>query len=85
VTSYKVNWSKTALQALATTYLNAVNRRAVTQAQARADQLLAQSPNSCGKHFSEGLYRLAVPPLVLTYTIDDDRRVVEVTSLYAST
>ncbi len=84
MTSYKVKWRKLALRGLATAFLNAANRKAITQAQARADQLLAQSPHNCGKHLSEGLYRLAVPPLVLTYTIDDDRRMVEVTSLYAS-
>ena len=64
---------------LARVWLRSADRAAVTAAQARADSLLARDPLSHGRHLSEGLYALDVPPLVLTYTVDSATRTVEVT------
>jgi mRNA-degrading endonuclease RelE of RelBE toxin-antitoxin system len=66
---------------LADIWLIAPDRQAVTDAQARIDELLSQDPVRHGQHLSEGLYRLRVPPLTITYTVDPDRREVEVTSV----
>lgn len=57
---------------------------AITAAQAQADQLLARDPIKYGRHLSEGLYSIDVPPLVLTYTIDQANRLVEVTWVRSS-
>jgi hypothetical protein len=37
-----------------------------------------------GRHLSEGLYSVDVPPLVLTCTIDTGKRLVEVTWIRSS-
>jgi hypothetical protein len=52
-------------------------------AQARADRLLSRDPVANGRHLSEGLYRLDVPPLVLHYAVDLLGQSVEVTNVRA--
>ncbi len=76
---YTVEWLAVALNELATLWLQAADRRAVTAAQNEADRLLAQDPHGNGRYLSEGLYHIAVRPLVVSYTIDPARRVVQVT------
>ena len=76
---FTVDWDKDPEDELARIYLQASDPMAVTQAQARADKLLAANPTGNGHHLSEGLYRIDVWPLVLNYTIDPARRHVQVT------
>jgi hypothetical protein len=61
--------------------LGAPDRRAVTAAEARIDQLLGTNPVGNGRHLSERLYSLHVPPLTVTYTVDTVQKRVEVTSV----
>jgi len=82
VSPFAVIWLPNVLSDLATLWVQAPNRRAVTDAQARIDQLLGANPTGHGRHLSEGLYHLHVPPLAVTYTIDTNRRRVEVTSVH---
>jgi hypothetical protein len=79
VTGWQVEWDPGAEDELARIWLRASDRAAVTSAQAHADRLLTQDPVTHGRHLSEGLYALDVPPLVLTYTLDSSTRAVEVT------
>ena len=44
---------------------------------------LAADPHT-GRHLSEGLWTIAVPPLAAFYTIDTARRYVEITAVAAT-
>lgn len=76
---FTVEWDTDAENELARIYMQASDPMAVTQAQARADKLLASNPVGNGQLLSEGLYRIDVWPLVVNYTIDSARRHVQVT------
>lgn len=80
MTPYTVEWRPEAENELARIWLRYVAARgAITAAQARLDQLLARDPLGSGRHRSEGLYRIDVPPLCCTYTVDAKQHRVEVT------
>jgi hypothetical protein len=81
---YRVEWDPAAEDELARIWLQSSDPQAVTAAQAQADQLLARDPMKYGRHLSEGLYSVDVPPLVLTYTVDPANRLVEVTWIRSS-
>jgi hypothetical protein len=81
---FRVEWEPAAEDELARIWLRASDPLSVTAAQAQADQLLSRDPVKYGRHLSEGLYCLDVPPLVLTYTIDPTKRLVEVTWVRSS-
>ena len=79
MTRFRVEWESPAEDELARLWLQPGDPQAVTVASARAEQLLARDPLKYGRHLSEGLYSIDVPPLVLTYTVDQANRLVEVT------
>jgi mRNA-degrading endonuclease RelE of RelBE toxin-antitoxin system len=79
--SFTVLWPPSILSDLTQIWLQARHRRAVTAAQARIDQVLTNNPLDPAAHQSEGLFRLYVWPLVVTYEVDEDQRVVEITSI----
>ncbi len=81
--AYFVDWPTDILPDLADVWLRAPDRRAVTNAEARIDKLLADNPIGNGRHLSEGLYQLRVPPLCVTYTVDVAQHRVEINSVYA--
>jgi hypothetical protein len=81
MTPYTVQWKRRVLDALAALWLAAADRQAVTAAQARIDETLGQDPLGAGRHICEGLYKLHEPPLVVTYTVDQAQRQVEVQSI----
>jgi hypothetical protein len=76
--AFTVEWDPEAENQLAALWVIANDRKAVTQAQAEADRLLAQDPVACGTERSEGLYHLRVPPLDVFYSVDPARRIVQV-------
>jgi hypothetical protein len=76
---FRVEWEPAAEDELARIWLRSSDPSAVTAAQAQADRLLSRDPIKYGRHLSEGLYSLSAPPLILTYTVDQTRRLVEVT------
>jgi hypothetical protein len=75
---FTVEWTPAAEGSLAQSWLKASDPREVTVAQALADQLPSRDPVGNGRHLSEGLYRITVPPLIVTCTMDAARRVMEV-------
>lgn len=81
---FHVEWEPPAEDELARIWLRSSDPQAVTIAQARADQLLARDPLKHGRHLSEGLYCIDVPPLVLTYVINPEKQLVEVTWIRSS-
>jgi len=54
--NYSVDWTPAARATLATIWIGAVDRQAVTLAQARMDRLLAVDPLRNGAPLSEGGY-----------------------------
>lgn len=77
--TYSVNWTRRARTHLAALWLQALDRRAVTAAQAQVDRLLAFDPLGNGVPVSEGLYAIDVCPLRALFKISDaDRRVTVV-------
>jgi hypothetical protein len=76
---YTVEWLPAAEDELARIWNQPSRRPGVTAAQAHADQLLSRDPVGNGQHLSEGLYQISVPPLTLSYTIDELGQLVEVT------
>lgn len=53
--NYTVDWNADARSTLATIWIRAVNRSAITASQARIDRLLVADPLGNGKPLSEGL------------------------------
>jgi hypothetical protein len=78
MSAYRVDWEPDAEDEPARIWIQSNDPQAVTTAQRLADQRLAQDPLRYGRHLAEGLYRLDVPPLLLTYTINPTTRVVKV-------
>lgn len=44
---------------------------------------LAADPHAAGRHLSEGLWTLTIPPFAVFYAIDPARRYVEITAVEA--
>ena len=63
---------------LADAYLRSGDVAAVVRADAAVAAVLSADPTGGGRHVSEGLYRLTVPPLVYLYEVDLPRRHVTV-------
>lgn len=76
---FSVEWLPAAEDELARIWVQAVDRRAVTAAQAEIDRRLSRDPLGNGYHLAEGLYRITVLPLNCTYTVNAARRHVQVT------
>jgi len=81
---FDVEWPPPILSDLADIWTKARDRRAVTDASAKIDDLLSRDPLNHGVHLSEGLYRLRVGPLVVTYTVDLTQRQVRINSVYTT-
>jgi hypothetical protein len=75
-----VQWDPVAENQLARTWLQASDPLAITRAQARIDQRLADDPLREGRFRSEGLYRIDEAPLACTFTVDAKNRIVRVRS-----
>ncbi len=79
--SYDVDWDASARNTLATIWIRSTNRRAVTAAQARIDQLLTVDPLGNGIPVSEGLYAIEVHPLRALFEVIDTDKSVKVVAV----
>ncbi len=79
--SYNVIWEAPALNTLATIWIRAANRQAVTAAQARIDHLLAANPLGNGIPVSEGLYAIEIGPLRALFEVIEASKSVKVVSV----
>jgi hypothetical protein len=75
---YAVSWQSEAEDELASIWIQALDRQAVTQAQVQVDRLLARDPLGCGSEVAEGLWKIMLVPLVVYYEVDNNRRRVTV-------
>jgi hypothetical protein len=73
---HKVEWSDEATDDLARLWVSANDRQAATTAADAIDRQLAKNPKEAGTHLSEGLYQIAISPLVAYFRIDDAARMV---------
>lgn len=78
---YRVVWAKKARRDLAALWVAAPDKGAVTQAQATADRWLEADPHHYGHPLAEGLWALTIPPLHISFQIDDGRARVTVTDV----
>jgi len=79
--SYTVIWDPDAKQDLASRWLDALDRKAVTQAANRIDRTLQSQPREAGFPIVEGLRGLIDGPLRVLYSIREDDKIVEVHSV----
>jgi hypothetical protein len=80
--NYTVEWEADAEVELARLWLLAPDPAAITRAQAEIDRLLSRNPDGHGRHLSEDIWRMHVPPLAVTYTIDTAARRVQVNGVH---
>ncbi len=81
MTPFQIGWDPDAEDDLARLWLRSSNRKAIAQAVDQAEKLLESDPVKHGRTLAEGLYSVAVPPIVLIYTIEKTTRAVEVCSI----
>ncbi len=78
MTRYQVEWQPEALDTLAHLWMIAKDRKAVTEAEARIHHLLTVNPWDQGLLLSEGLWKLVIPPLVVSFSVREDVPVIDV-------
>jgi len=77
-----VIWTPAAEQNLATVWMDAHDRNAVTSAASIVDQLLAQEPETQGEVRFDTIRSFAVPPLGVDFEIVEADRMVYVLSAW---
>jgi plasmid stabilization system protein ParE len=76
--NYTVVWQPTAENQLAAAWVDAKDRRAVTRASDQIDTLLGAVPDRVGESRDTGRRVLVVLPLVVTYEVIEDDKLVRV-------
>lgn len=78
--TYNVRWSRRSLDVLAEIWVDSSSeeRAAITQTSAAVDRLLQSNPHEQGESRSADRRVLIALPLILTYSIDEPRRIVRV-------
>jgi hypothetical protein len=82
MTRYTVTYARHALQALARLWLSAFDRRAITQAGHMVDQVLRDDASHKGSPVGSRYRQLAVAPLVVEFTVDEEDRIVTVWNVH---
>jgi hypothetical protein len=77
---YRIEWREEALAELTNIYLG-LRSKSVSRAVQRIDALLGKAPQTSGSYLSEGLYRITEAPLIVYYSIDEDKNLVEVSNV----
>jgi len=81
--TFKVHWSDEALAALTSIWLNAntFNRKAISEATAEIDRLLAAVPSELGESRQGSSRILFMPPIVVTFSVHPTINAVKVLSV----
>jgi hypothetical protein len=79
--AFAVYWPLPVEHHYALTWMTAADQSVVVAARREMDRLLASDPRLHGRYLAEGLWKLAVPPLLVHFEIDDPANVVTVTQL----
>ena len=62
-------------------WISSLDREAVTTAADQVDKLLRRDPESAGESRDHGRRILIIPPLVATYCVLTDDRIVQITNI----
>ncbi|MBV9126022.1 MAG: hypothetical protein JO112_21935 [Planctomycetes bacterium] len=81
MTRFTVVWIEEVQNTLATIWMGALDRQAVTSAADMIDAELAIDPNTKGTEVAEGLRVLYVPPLQVLFSVQEQDRLVEVSGI----
>ena len=82
---YNIIWLDETINSLTMLIISAsVDRAQLVQDSERITALLSQSPRSHGAHLSEGLYVADIGHFRVTYSVDDDKHEVEISSIRIS-
>jgi hypothetical protein len=79
--AFAVYWPLPVEHHYALTWMSAADQPAVVAARREIDRLLSADPRAHGRHLAEGLWKFAVPPLLVHFEIDDPATIVTVTQL----
>jgi pimeloyl-ACP methyl ester carboxylesterase len=79
--AFALHWPLPVENYYALAWMMAADQSAVVAARRTIDRLLAANPHTHGRHLAEGLWKIAVPPLLVHFEIDDPASVVTVTQL----
>lgn len=77
---HHLSWTPAARNSLATLWIIAAKRNAMTRAVYEIEQQLKANPAK-GEPVSEGLFKLTIHPVSLYYEIDEDMSQVRVTGI----
>jgi len=80
--NFTVKWEAAIRHELHELWAVAPDPAAVRVAADTAERLFGIDPFGAGRHLSEGLWRVDVPPLVINYTIDPDQNEVKITDVF---
>jgi hypothetical protein len=78
MSSFRVNWLHDARIEVAELWVISSDPPSIRNAVDAIDEQLAASSGACGEHMSEGLFRFAFGPLSVSYSINAEQRVIEV-------
>ncbi len=81
--NYTVIWKGEAERRLATLWINATDRKALTDAANRIDVLLSRDPEHLGESREAGRRVLLDPPLGVVFSVLPDARTVLVLTVWA--
>ncbi len=79
--AFAVYWPLLIEHHYALTWMTAADQTALVAARREIDCSLASDPRLDGRHLAEGLWKIAVPPLLVHFEIDDPSNIVTVTQL----
>lgn len=78
---FTVDWTRTAEEQLASTWIGAGQRQAITRVIDRIEKLLRNDPRGKSIPLPGRFYKLNAPPLQFLFEINDDDRWVTVVSV----
>ena len=81
---FRVEWEVPAEDQLAEIWTDSVDRKAITQSAHEIDRILERDPENAGTEISEGLRKLKLGPLLVTFSFDAKTRIVEVARVRSS-
>jgi plasmid stabilization system protein ParE len=84
MTRYTVSWRPETKADLAEIWMNSTDRRLISAAANRIDELLSRDATSQGNDVHEGLRALAVDPLLVYFTVSEADRLATVWSVRPS-
>lgn len=78
MSQYKVGLTREAEDSLAEIWVQAADRQAVTEAETAIHAMLRSNPVEQRRLVAEGLFKIVCAPLAAYYSVDEERRHVEI-------